>query len=136
MENAPSPTVDLATSAITPSRAARRTGQVLTGLIAAFLLFDAIGKLVPVAPVVEATQKLGFAPGTIRPIGALLAVSTVLHLVPRTQFVGAVLLTAYLGGATATHVHTGTPFWFSVAMGILLWIAYVLRQPRLRAFLK
>ncbi|MBL8718603.1 MAG: DoxX family protein [Myxococcales bacterium] len=135
MDNAPSPTVDLATSAITPSRAALWTGRVLTGLIAAFLLFDAIGKLVPVAPVVEATQKLGFAPGTIRPIGALLAVSTVLHLVPRTQFVGAVLLTAYLGGATATHVHTGTPFWFSVAMGVLLWIAYVLRQPLVRAVL-
>ncbi|MBK7398441.1 MAG: DoxX family protein [Myxococcales bacterium] len=127
--------VDTTTSAATPSRAALWTGRVLTGLIAAFLLFDAIGKLVPVAPVVEATQKLGFAPGTIRPIGALLAVSTVLHLVPRTQFVGAVLLTAYLGGATATHVHTGTPFWFSVAMGVLLWIAYVLRQPLVRAVL-
>lgn len=131
-----SPTVDTATSGAIPSRAARRTGRVLTGLIAAFLFFDAIGKLVPVAPVVEAMEKLGFAHGTIRPIGALLAVSTALHLWPRTQFVGAVLLTAYLGGATVTHVHAGTPFWFSVVMGVLLWVAYVLRQPRLRSFLR
>lgn len=109
------------------------TGRVLTGLIAAFLLLDAVAKLIPLAPVVEATQKLGFSVDVIRPLGLVLAVSTLLHLVPRTQLVGAVLVTAYLGGATATHVHSGTPFWFPVVMGALLWIAYGLRSSQLRA---
>ena len=63
----------------------------------------------------------------------MLAVSTLLHLIPRTQLLGALLVTAYLGGATATHVHTGTPFWFPVVMGVILWIAYGLRSPQLRA---
>jgi hypothetical protein len=111
------------------------TGRVLTGLIVAVLLIDAIAKLLQLAPVVEGTQKLGFAISVIRPLGVVLALSTLLHLIPQLQLLGAVLVTAYLGGATATLVHAGTPFWFPVAMGALLWIAYYLRSPRLRSFL-
>ena len=115
------------------SRASLRVGRVLTGLVVTFLLLDALGKLIPLALVVEATGRLGFALGLIRPIGLVLAASTLLHLLPRTQFVGALLLTAYLGGATATLVHAGQPFWFPVAMGAILWLAYGLRHPSLRA---
>ena len=111
------------------------TGRVLTGLTVTFLMLDAIAKLLQLAPVVEGTQKLGFAISVIRPLGVVLAVSTLLRVIPRMQVIGAVLLTAYLGGATATHVHAGTPFWFPIAMGVILWIAYYLRSPRLRSFL-
>ena len=124
----------LASPPLATSRAAIWTGRVLTGLIAAFLLIDAGAKLIPLAPVVEASVKLGFSIDAIRPLGLVLATSTLLHLVRRTELLGAVLVSAYLGGATATHVHTGTPFWFPVAMGVLLWIAYGLRRPQLRAF--
>ncbi len=108
---------------------------MLTGLCAAFLLFDALGKLLMLAPVVAGTQKIGFAIGVIRPLGLVLGLSTLLHLFPRTQLVGALLVTAYLGGATATMVHAGQPFWFPVAMGAILWIAYALRSPSLRALI-
>ena len=111
------------------------TGRVLTGLIVTVLLIDAIAKLLQLAPVVEGTQKLGFAISVIRPLGVVLALSTLLHLIPRLQLLGAVLVTAYLGGATATLVRAGTPFWFPVAMGALLWIAYYLRSQRLRSLL-
>lgn len=117
------------------ARAVVWTGRVLTGLIVAFLLVDAIGKLIPVAPVIEGTQQLGFAVGVLRPLGLVLAASTLLHVIPRTQLLGAVLLTAYLGGATATHVRAGTPFWFPVAVGVVLWFAYGLRSPQGRALL-
>jgi hypothetical protein len=116
-------------------RAQLWTGRVLTGLVATFLLLDGVAKLLQLAPVIEATQKLGFAIAVIRPMGVVLVVSTLLHLMPRMQVIGAVLLTAYLGGATATLVHAGTPFWFPVAMGVVLWIAYYLRSPQLRSFL-
>ena len=119
--------------AIRDSRARVWTGRVLTGLIVSFLLIDAVGKLIPVQPVIEGTQELGYSVGLVRPMGVVLAISTLLHVVPRTELVGAVLLTAYLGGATATHVRTGTPFWFAVSMGMLLWVAYYLRSPELRA---
>jgi DoxX-like family len=110
-------------------------GRVLTGLSAAFLLFDAIGKLLVLRPVVEATGQLGFALGVIRPLGVVLALSTLLHLVPRTQFLGALLVTAYLGGATATMVHAGRSSFFAVAMGAIVWIGYTLRSPSIRALL-
>lgn len=123
----------LGAAARDPSRAQIWTGRALTGLIVTFLLVDAGAKLVPLAPVVEASQRLGLGIDAIRPIGLVLAISTLLHVVRRTQLVGAILVSAYLGGATATHVLSGTPFWFPVAMGVLLWIAYGLRRPELRS---
>jgi hypothetical protein len=120
-------------SPISNSRTSLWIGRVLTGLVVAFMLFDGICKVIAIAPVVDATRQLGFAVEIIRPLGVLLTVSTVLHVIPRTQVVGALLLTAYLGGATATLVHVGRPFWFPVAMGIILWTAFCLRNPRLRA---
>ena len=110
-------------------------GRMLIGLVVAFLMFDAIAKLLMLAPVIEGTGKVGYPISVIRPLGVVLALSTLLHLIPRTQFVGALLLTAYLGGATSTHVRLGQPFWFPVAMGAIVWIAYVLRNPSLRAFI-
>lgn len=121
---------------ITPGSSGRVwTGRVLTGLLAAFLLVDAFGKLARLAPVIEATQNVGYTAEMVRPLGIVLALSTLLHLIPRTQFVGALLVTAYLGGATATQVRLGGMFWLPVVMGLLLWVAYCLRSAGLRAFL-
>ncbi len=123
----------LATHPAGISRAGIWTGRVLTGLIATFLMVDAIVKVILLAPVVEASQKLGIGLDVVRALGVVLAASTLLHVIPRTQLLGAVLVTAYLGGATATHVNSGTPFWFPVVMGVILWIAYGLRSSQLRA---
>ena len=112
------------------------TGRILTGVVVAFLLVDAIGKLVPLAPYVEGTKQVGYAVELLRPLGLLLAIPTLLHLIPRTQFLGALLLTAYFGGAVATHLRTGTAAWFPVAFCVILWAAYTMRSARLRAFLR
>ena len=56
-----------------------------------------------------------------------------LYLVPYTQFLGAVLTTAYLGGAVATHVRIGDPFLVPFALGLLVWAGLSLRSPRVRA---
>ena len=112
------------------------TGRVLTGVIVAFLLVDAVGKLVPLAPYVEGTQHAGYAIELLRPLGLLLAIPTLLHLVPRTQFFGALLLTAYFGGAVATHLRNGTAAWFPVVFCVILWTAYAMRSARLRTFLR
>jgi hypothetical protein len=112
------------------------TGRSLTGLIVAFLLMDSVGKLIPLAPYVEGTKQAGYALELLRPLGLLLAVPTLLHLIPRTQFFGALLLTAYFGGAVATHVLNGTPAWLPVLFCVILWAAYVMRSARLRAFLR
>jgi hypothetical protein len=76
-------------------------GVGLTGLVVLFLTFDGIAKVMRVAPVLEACRKLGIAQDLIAGIGLLLLVCTVLYAIPRTAILGAILLTGYLGGATA-----------------------------------
>jgi hypothetical protein len=39
-------------------------------------------------------------------------------------------MTAYLGGAVATHVRIGDPFYFPIGLGILAWVALGLRDQR------
>jgi hypothetical protein len=56
----------------TASRAAVWTGRVLTGLVVMFLVVDAIGKVIPLKPVIDACKQLGFNLAVIRPIGVLL----------------------------------------------------------------
>ena len=112
------------------------TGRVLTGVVVTFLLVDAVGKLIPLAPYVEGTKQVGYAVELLRPLGLLLAIPTLLHLIPRTQFFGALFLTAYFGGAVATHLRTGTSAWFPILFCTILWAAYAMRSARLRAFLR
>lgn len=123
-----------------PSRAQRTTGRILTGLAAAFLLLDGAMKLAKPAPVIEATVALGFPEHTIVSIGVALLVATVLHLVPRTAFLGALLVTAYLGAAVAAHVRVGNPLFshllFPVYVAAFVWAGYALRDPRVRALLR
>ena len=84
-------------------------GYVLTGLVAAFLTFDTVMKLLQLAPAVQGTTELGYPAGTVVAIGAIELVCLVLYLVPRTSVLGALVLTGYLGGAIATHVRVGSP---------------------------
>lgn len=112
------------------------TGRILTSVVVAFLLVDSAGKLIPLAPYVEGTKQAGYSLELLRPLGFLLLIPTLLHLIPRTQFFGALLLTAYFGGAVATHVLQGTAVWFPVVFCVILWAAYVMRCARLRAFLR
>jgi hypothetical protein len=118
------------------SKGALWTGRVLSGLPVLFLLFDAAMKLVKPEFVVEATVGLGYSESVILPLGLVLLLCTVLYVVPPTSVLGAILLTGYLGGAVATHVHHGDGAFeivFPVAFGALLWGGLVLRDPRLRA---
>jgi len=118
------------------SRAASRTGTVLTVLLALFFLFDAVPKLLQLPVVVEATQQMGFAPSAVPVIGAVLLVCLALYLVPRTAILGAVLLTGYLGGAVCAQLRIDAPLFstmlFPVYVGVVVWAALYLRSPQLR----
>jgi hypothetical protein len=107
------------------------TGWIITGLVGMFLLFDAIMKLILVNEVIEASVRLGYPENTMFGIGLILLISTILYLIPKSAVLGAILLTAYLGGAVTTHVRVGDPFYFPIAMGILVWIGIYLREKRL-----
>ena len=114
----------------------RRTGLVLSGLVSLFLLIDGGARLAGFAPYVEGLTKFGY-PVTLAPwIGLSLLLSTVLYTVPRTMVLGAILVTGYLGGATATQVRVGDPwFLFPVALGVMAWAGLWCRNARVRALL-
>jgi hypothetical protein len=113
-------------------------GRVISGLVILFLLFDAIVKLMKVAPVVEASARLGYPASTAVGIGAVLLACVIVYIIPRTSVLGAVLLTGYLGGATASQVRIGAPLFetlFPVIFGALVWAGIFLREDRLRTLI-
>ena len=117
------------------SKANLWAGRIVSGLVAVFLLLDGGMKLAKPAFVVEATVRLGYPESTIVPIGVVLIVCTVLYLIPRTAVLGAILLTAYLGGAVATQIRAGEPVFsvvFAIVFGVLVWLGLYLRNPTLR----
>jgi hypothetical protein len=110
------------------------TGRIITGLVVLFLIFDGITKVSKITPVMEACERLGLPPHTVVGIGALLLFCTAIYAIPQSAVLGAILLTGYLGGATAIHVRGGSGWFeicFSVAFGVLTWVGLVLREPRL-----
>lgn len=115
------------------------SGRVLSGLAVLFLFVDAIGKLFRVGPVVKGTVELGYQENLVFPLGVLLLIGVVLYITPRTSLVGAIYLTAFLGGAVATHVRVGSPLathvLFGVYVAVFLWIGLALRTPRLMTLL-
>jgi DoxX-like family len=128
--------MQLVHSAPSVSAGALWTGRVLSTLAGLFLLFDGIMKLFKPSFVVEATVQMGFSESVIVPLGITLTVCTLLYLIPRTAVLGAILLTGYLGGAVATHVHAGHAAFqtlFPVIFGALVWGGLVLRDRTLRS---
>jgi len=124
-----------------PGRGAIRAGWALSGLVILFLIMDGAMKLIPLDVVGATMVQLGW-PGDAamaRLLGLLTLGGAVLYAVPRTSFLGALLLTGYLGGAVATHVRVGSPLashiLFGVYLGVLMWGGLWLRDVRLRALL-
>lgn len=116
------------------------TGFAMSALVVLFLFMDAGMKLAAVRPVLEAGEQIGFPGASMaRTLGVILLACTLLYLYPRTSVLGAILVTAYLGGAVATHVRLGNPLFthvlFGVYIGVLMWAGLLLRQPALRAWL-
>ena len=119
-----------------------KIGWALSGLAILFLGTDAGAKLLVPAMMAAYTPpqlQIPTDPGFYRLLGSILAICTALYAIPRTAFLGAVLLTGYLGGAVATHLAAGSPLvsntLFGVYLGLAVWGGLYLREPRLRALL-
>ncbi|TGK91385.1 DoxX family protein [Leptospira brenneri] len=121
---------------IKSSRTSFCVGWVLSGLVIAFLLFDAWGKLAELEIVLKSMVELGIPVSLSVTIGTILLVITILYAIPQTSALGALLLTGYLGGAVVIHLRVGNPLWshtlFSVYVGILLWVGLALRNSKVK----
>lgn len=115
------------------------TGRGLSAIIVLFMIFDGVIKLPPLDIVTQSMVPLGWPadPNVARLLGIIGLVSTALYALPRTAVLGAILLTAYMGGAIATNVRVDNLLFshtlFGVYLGIILWGGLYLRDPRLRA---
>ena len=120
------------------TNAALWTGRVLSGLVILFLTVDGAIKLVPIQPVTDSLREPGY-PATdsfARFLGIVTLLCTALYAWPRTALLGAVLLTAIMGGAIASHLRLGDPLFshtlFGVYLGLLFWVGLWLRDERVR----
>lgn len=110
-------------------------GTVLTAVLAIFLAFDSLTKIADTKFSRDGTVALGFSADKTMVIGWVLLVCLVVFLVPRTAVLGALGLTAYLGGAVTANLRADKPLFAFVLsgayVGILLWTALTLRRPEL-----
>lgn len=113
--------------------------RVMSGIVILFMLMDSIMKFIQPAEVVTGTTELGFELHHIFTLGILGLISVLLYAYPRTSLLGAILLTAYWGGAVATHLRLDNPLFshllFPVYLGILAWGVLWLRDQNIRNFL-
>ena len=110
-------------------------GRILSTLPALMLLMSGVMKLMKPPELVKEFARLGWSGDLALGIGIVELICVALYVVPRTSVLGAILLTGYLGGATATHVRIGDPFIGPVLIGVVIWLGLYLRDSRLRAII-
>ncbi|MBL8757063.1 MAG: DoxX family protein [Phycisphaerae bacterium] len=118
-----------------PSKAALWVGRVLGAAPVLMLTFSGVMKLVKPPAVGEGFAHLGWPEALARPLGVVELACVVLYVVPATSVVGAILVTGYMGGAIAAHVRLEEPFVVQAALGVVVWVSLLLREPRLRGVL-
>ena len=117
------------------SRGMTWAGFIIGWLPVLMLIFSASMKLMKPPGFAESLEHLGWTEDQMFTLAFIEIACTLLYLVPRTTVLGAVLLTAYLGGASATHVRVGDPIYIPVLLGIMIWLGLFLRDPRVRQLL-
>ncbi|WP_405383770.1 DoxX family protein [Maribacter sp. LLG6340-A2] len=114
------------------------TSYILQGIVVLMFLMGAINNLMQTEMAVEGAVSMGYPEGAVLYLGIILLLATLLYAIPKTMFVGAILLTAWLGGAVATHIIHGDPMsniLFPVIFGVVVWASILLRSTQLRALL-
>ena len=114
-----------------PSTTMLWAGRVISALAVLFLIFDGVIKVIQASPAMEATTRLGYAGNLVFGIGVLELACVILYVIPQTSVLGAILLTGYLGGATATHMRIDDPFFMPIVLGVVIWLGVFLRDRRL-----
>ena len=127
-----------ATQALPNSRTTLWAGRIISALVVAFLIFDGVIKVLKLGPAIEATVQLGYPESLIIGIGIMELACLALYVFPRTNVLGAILLTGHLGGAIASQVRIDAPTFnivFAIMIGVLMWGGIYLRDEQLRALI-
>ena len=111
----------------------RVAGWVVSAIPGLMIGSSGVNLMLKASFVMEGLVKYAYPESAIVGMGFAAFLSAVLFMIPRTAMVGAILLTGYLGGATATHVRAGVPWFFAVVFGVLVWAGLVMRDAKVRA---
>ncbi len=113
-----------------PSKARHITGWILTGLVGLFMIeASGVPKFLDFPGKNEMMAKMGIPLSLLPALAVLEIAATVIYLIPRTSFLGAILMTGYLGGAIFSHLRIVDPWYFPIIIGVLAWLGLALRQP-------
>jgi hypothetical protein len=110
-------------------------GRIISALPVLLMVFTGVFGVLKPAVAVAGFAHFGYPERVFLPICIVEIACAIVYAIPRTSVLGAILLTGYLGGATATHVRVGEPFFFPVIVGVLIWTGLFLRDDRLRALI-
>ena len=80
---------------------------ILQGLVSAMMLMGAIMNLTKSEMAVQGATELGYNESSLPVLGVLALIGVVLYIWTKTSFYGAIILTAWYGGAVATHMIHG-----------------------------
>lgn len=113
-------------------------GWLLSGLFGLFMLGASVTpKLLGLQAAYDNFVPLGWPAEHLLMVGLFELAFVLIYLFPRTAVLGAVLMTALLGGALATHVRVGSPLvshtLFSIYLALFMWGGLWLRSPVLRS---
>jgi uncharacterized membrane protein YphA (DoxX/SURF4 family) len=117
------------------SKAMLWTGRVISALPVLMLFMSGAMKFTKSPQLAEVMAHLGWPDKFTIAVGITELTCTILYAIPQTSFLGAILLTGYMGGAIATHARIGEPFFIQAGIGVLVWLGLFLREPRLRALI-
>lgn len=115
----------------------QKTGWIMTALFALFMLGASVTpKFLGLQAALDSLTSLGWSEDWLLALGSIELLCVLLFLYPRTALLGAVLTTGYLGGALASHLRIGSPWFshtlFSIYLGAFMWLALLLRDAALR----
>ena len=116
------------------SKKALWVGYIMAA-VPVLLLTSGVMKVTTTPVATEGFVHLGYPDTMALGIGIVELLRVVLYLIPQTAVMGEILLTGYLGGATASHVRIGEPFHMAVLMGIPVWSSLYLRDARIRTLI-
>ena len=114
------------------------TSYILQGIVVVMFLMGAVTNLMQTEMAVNGAVEMGYPKDTVLYLGIILLLSTILYAIPKTMFIGGILLTGWLGGAVATHIIHNDPLsntLFPIIFGIIVWVSLWLRNLKLRALL-
>lgn len=105
---------------------------VFTVLVAFVFAGSAFGKLIGQEEALQKAVEFGITKTAYFYLGVIELIALVLFIIPRTSLLGFLLLSAYMGGAIATHLQHGESVIAPCVVQIILWLVAAFRLPELR----